>query len=49
MKKHGILHGSMFLRCHRRNKDGKEHRYYSDYSRVIVDLTLEGAGSRLSG
>jgi transposase len=25
----GILDWSMFLRCHRRTKDGKEHRYYS--------------------
>jgi hypothetical protein len=26
---YGILDWSMFLRCHRRKKDGKEHRYYS--------------------
>ena len=27
--RNGILHWSMFLRCHLRKKDGKEHRYYS--------------------
>jgi len=26
---HGILDWSMFLRCPRRTKDGKEHRYFS--------------------
>lgn len=29
LQKHGILHASMFLRCHLRKKDGKQHRYYS--------------------
>src|SRR5437899_8599747 len=29
MRNSGILHWSMFLRCHTRKKDGKEHRYYS--------------------
>ena len=29
MASSGILLSSMFLRCHSRIKDGKEHRYYS--------------------
>src|SRR5437899_8310820 len=29
MRNSGILHWSMFLRCHSRKKDGKEHCYYS--------------------
>src|SRR5207244_2214725 len=29
VKNSDILHWSMFLRSHKRNNDGKEHRYYS--------------------